>query len=50
MVDGPFVRSWVIHHARAKLALRYIDPDSGSVVPLFYMGSWRVDVDDDSGV
>jgi hypothetical protein len=36
-VDGPFVRSWFIHNARALAKHKYIDPES-DILPLTFMG------------
>ena len=37
-VDGPFIRSFLVHNARAQLAYEYVDPTADPVLPVLFMG------------
>ncbi|MBK7583802.1 MAG: HNH endonuclease [Myxococcales bacterium] len=40
-IDGPFVRSWLIHNARAACAVEFCDPTAKPVVPLTFIGAMK---------
>jgi len=40
-IDGPFVRSWLVHNARAAYGMEYCDPAAKPVIPLLFMGKMK---------